>query len=297
MTASPRRQTLFSIFLACGSYALFNVADAAVKALGGRFHFSEIVLFASALNLVFLPAYGYRVEGKKAFLSGAWGYVFLRAALLQAMIVCEIFSLSHVQLTTFYTLIFTCPFMVALMSAVFLKEKLNLRRFGIIAAGFAVVLLVFRPDSGLLNAYVPVTLMAAFCYAAQLIATRQVSRLGREDGLCCVFVVYSIGGLLWSSLIAPSHYVAPTAFDGLMFLAYSWCGMLGFIGMYHAFKIAPAAAVLAPCQYTQIGWAAIIGWLAFHEAPDMRVLAGAALLVLLGLYLLWSEARAESKIP
>jgi drug/metabolite transporter (DMT)-like permease len=294
--SAPHRQAIASILFACVAYAAFNVADAAIKALGGRFHFSEVIFIGSALNLVFLAGYGAWSEGKRAFVSQAWGSVALRASLLQVMAVCEILSLPHVQLTTFYTIVFTSPFQVAIMAALLLKEPLGLRRLGIIAAGFAVILLVFRPGSGLLNVYVPITLVAAFCYSAQLIATRHVSRAGKEEGACCVFIAAFAAGVAWSLPFMPVHYVAPTSFEWVMYAAYSGFATLGFIAINHAFRIAPAAALLAPCHYTQLGWAALIGWLAFGDIPDLRVMTGAGVLILLGLYFFWSETRAD-KIP
>jgi drug/metabolite transporter (DMT)-like permease len=285
-----------SILFACAAYAAFNVADAAIKALGGRFHFSEVVFIDSALTLLFLAAYGAWSEGKRAFISQAWGSVFLRAGFLQIMAVCEILSLPHVQLTTFYTIVFTSPFQVALMAALFLKEPLGWRRLGIIAAGFAVILLVFRPGGGLLNIYVPVTLIGAFCYSAQLIATRKLAQAGKEEGACCVFIATFAVGLVWSAFFMPAHYVTPTGFEWLMYFVYSVFATLGFIAINHAFRIAPAAALLAPCHYTQLGWAALIGWLAFGDVPEAQVIAGAAVLIFLGLYFFWTETKAH-KIP
>ena len=57
-----------------------------------------------------------------------------------------------------------------------------------------------------------------------------------------------------------------------------------------AHRHAPAS-VLAPFIYTQIVWATTLGYLVFADVPNHWTLAGAAIVIASGLYLLYRERK------
>jgi drug/metabolite transporter (DMT)-like permease len=57
------------------------------------------------------------------------------------------------------------------------------------------------------------------------------------------------------------------------------------------------ASLLAPFQYAQIMFAGFYGWLVFGDLPDTWMIAGTAILVASGLYILRREARAGRDEP
>ncbi len=68
-------------------------------------------------------------------------------------------------------------------------------------------------------------------------------------------------------------------------------GAFGSFGHYlliAAHRLAPAS-VLAPFMYTQLVWATCFGYLIFGDVPNSWTLAGAAIVVASGLYLLHRE--------
>ena len=54
------------------------------------------------------------------------------------------------------------------------------------------------------------------------------------------------------------------------------------------------AATLGPFLYQQILYMTLLGWLVFAQVPDALVIAGAAVVVASGLYLLWVEVRGQA---
>ena len=77
----------------------------------------------------------------------------------------------------------------------------------------------------------------------------------------------------------------PLMLTGLM-------GGLGhlFVAIAHRYG---SAAILGPFLYQQILYMTLWGWLLFHQVPDAFVIAGAVVVVLSGLYLLWLEFRRQ----
>ena len=67
-------------------------------------------------------------------------------------------------------------------------------------------------------------------------------------------------------------------------------GGVGQLFLTESFRRAPVA-VVAPFEYTQLVWAAGIGFLIWAEVPSGYTLAGAAVVAASGLYILYRETR------
>ena len=69
----------------------------------------------------------------------------------------------------------------------------------------------------------------------------------------------------------------------------AFAAMLLSIGAYRRAE----AALVAPMQYSQILWATFYGAVLFGESPDRWTVAGAALIVASGLYIVFRESRRD----
>lgn len=292
MNALLRRQTIVLPILAtCFSYACYNVGDAAMKALAARFHFVQVIFTVSVVLFVVLATYALLHEGRRGFRTKVPWLVLLRSLLSQGVVACNVLALPHVRLSTFYTIVFTSPFMVALLSAWFLKEKLERRRLAVICAGFAVVLFVFRPGGGVANIWQLVVFAAAVFYSLQLVLIRHIMRSTPGESRAFMFLVGSVIAMLWTAPFLPAHFVMPTLFEWGLFITTGLFAVGGFLSMIYALEAAESAALIAPYHYTQLIWGTLLGWFIFDEPPEARILSGAAVIMALGLYMLWSENR------
>ena len=71
-------------------------------------------------------------------------------------------------------------------------------------------------------------------------------------------------------------------------------GALGQWGLTEAFRRSPAS-VIAPLEYTALGWGLGLDWLLWGTRPDRTMLVGAAIIVFAGLYLLRRERVARAQ--
>ena len=69
-------------------------------------------------------------------------------------------------------------------------------------------------------------------------------------------------------------------------------GAVAQMCLIEAFRAAPAS-VIAPFEYTALFWGITIDWVVWDALPSMRVLAGGAIVVGSGLYIIWRERRLE----
>ncbi len=288
-----KKSALTAILLTCLAYACYNISDAALKLVAGKFHFSQIMFTNSFFVIFFLSIYGFVREGKKAFRTRKFWPMTLRALFAQVTSICNILAMAHIPLATFYTLVFTSPFIVALLSVVVLKDKLEPRRLAIILAGFAVVLFVFRPGGGIFNGWMLAVLLGSFCYSCQLVIMRHV---GAGESRAFMFMYGALMSMVVMGPLVPGHFILPTPFEWGLFVLMSGIGSTGLMCISYAFQTAPSAAVVAPYHYTQLIWGTLLGWFIFHEVPDMHIMTGAAAIIMAGLYLIYTETR-RPRIP
>jgi drug/metabolite transporter (DMT)-like permease len=94
---------------------------------------------------------------------------------------------------------------------------------------------------------------------------------------------------MFFSLMLPFGFAIPSWWDaGLMLFN----GITNAIGQYwwtRALHLAPASAV-APFFYLSLLWAALLGYLVWGDLPTVGLMAGSAVVVGSGLFLLWRES-------
>ena len=292
--AHHNRRVLIPILMTCIGYACYNLCDAAIKDILQRIYFSQIMLTSGAVYIVFLVIYGCFKDGRKTFRTSKPGLMFVRASLSQFNYLCNLFSLPHLHLTTFYTLVFTSPFWVTLISAYFFKDKLDKLRLGVILFGFCVVLFIFRPGGDLFDGWALLMLLNAFVYSWQLLVVRQI---GSGESRPLMYICGSLMSMLIALPLLGNHYVPLTSEEWMLFIGIGFFGTIGLLCVSYAFQEAPSASVVAPYHYTQIIWGAVLGYYIFNEVPNVETMVGAALIILAGLYLIRHETRKAALKP
>ncbi|MEJ2624346.1 MAG: DMT family transporter, partial [Pseudolabrys sp.] len=211
-----------------------------------------------------------------------------RAVLLVSSTSLNFLALRYMQLADVLSIIFTFPFIVAIISGPMLGEWIGWRRWCAIMFGFGGVLLITRPGSGSMQPAALFSLAATTCYGFYAVITRIVSRT--DSNQTSLFYGNLVGALVMLPVL-PFVWQAPSSWGiaGLM-LAVGVFGSLGHFCLISGHKLAPAS-VLSPFIYTQLIWVTILGYLVFDALPTAWTLGGASMVVSSGLYLLYRERK------
>ncbi len=187
-------------------------------------------------------------------------------------------------------LLFTVPLFATILSAVLLKERVGVHRWGAVLLGFAGVLIVVQPGGTELPAVgVVVGLCAATVVSAVSITLRQIGRT--ESAVTTVFWFTSLSAVglgMAMPFVGESHEV--TTF--LLLLGLGLLGGLAQIALTASLRLAPVSVVL-PMDYSNLLWSALIGWLVFAALPTPTLWLGAPLIILSGLYIVYREHRLQ----
>jgi drug/metabolite transporter (DMT)-like permease len=281
-----RRQRLIGIGLMCLTVAFFACLDTTAKYLGTMMDPLEIAWarYTSAFVLTLFVSNPVSQPGlmrtKRPVLQ------VVRGSLLVMSTVLNFFALRWLQLDEALSIIFTYPFIVAIVSGPILGEWLGWRRWTAIGVGFCGVLLITRPGLGGFNPGAVLSLASVICYGFYGVLTRVASRT--DFNQTSLFYNNAIGALVMLPVI-PFVWTMPANWKIAALLV--GIGLLGSIGhffMISAHKLAPAS-VLSPFIYTQLVWVMILGYLVFDHVPTRWTLMGAAVVIGSGLYLLYRE--------
>jgi len=122
------------------------------------------------------------------------------------------------------------------------------------------------------------------------VALKELRDRLRNRWVLAVTVVFTVFALVMLPVI-PFVWSPPA--DWMIALMLMMTGILGSTGHYFLIaghKLAPAS-VLAPYVYTQLIWVIIFGYLVFGQVPNNWTIAGAAIVIASGLYLLNRERK------
>jgi len=286
--AHQRRQRLIGIALMCGAVALFAVLDTTAKYLNTQMDSLEIAWarYTSAFVLTLIVSNPF--THTKLLRTASLKLQLTRSVLLVASTVLNFLALRWLQLDEVLSIIFTFPFIVAIASGPLLGEWIGWRRWCAIGFGFAGVLVITRPGFGGMHPAALLSLAATICYGLYAVITRIVSRV--DSNQTSLFYANFIGALVMLPII-PFVWQTPGNWTiALMLIATGVLGSLGHFFLISGHKLAPAA-VLSPFIYTQLIWVVILGYLVFDHVPTQWTMAGAAMVIGSGLYLLYRERQ------
>jgi drug/metabolite transporter (DMT)-like permease len=273
----------------------FSCMDALLKTLAGTYPPLQVTALRglSAMPLVFLYIVWRREMGAVFSPRLRWRLHLLRGVLSVVMMGLFTLGLKTLGLSEAYTLTFVAPLIITMLSVPVLREKVAPLHWVAIAVGLGGVVVALRPDQGaFLSIGALAVLAAAVCYATSNVIGRLISR--SEPSATLIFWTtgsMAIGGLAFSATqwvdILPAHWPV------LAGLAIS--GFLGQLAITEAFRHGQASAV-APFEYTALAWAVALDWMFWRAVPDLYTLAGGAIIIGSGIYLIKRETPAKEPL-
>jgi len=280
----------YGVFLSFAAYFCYSFSDVYIKILyGHNFTVPPYVMayFYAVIGILALPFIKTRDERwRDIIVPRNWLMWFMRATASVTGLVSAIIAFSNLPMTETYTIIFMQPAVASLFSIVFLRERVDKKRWLSIAVGFVGVLVVLRPGLRELNIG---HLAAVTCCLSNAIGINIVRRMQRTEKRITLYASSVIGVFIVSGFMMESFFGYDMIFDwqssilndwgvftGLMF--YSVLAVLGTMCLLAAAKRVAVAYVSLP-QYSQIVLAVIFDYFRFATSLDFYVAIGIVLIV------------------
>jgi drug/metabolite transporter (DMT)-like permease len=276
---------LGAIGLALAGFTFWVFTDSSIKFLGqSGLPPYEMVAFLGLFMSMFLGAYALVRGNPRVLRPQRVGGQLARACLDLGNNICVVIALRHLTLTLFYILVFTAPMVVALLSAIFLKEGLAWRKAAAIVVGFAGVVIAVDPlGSARQGDWIgfAACMVCVACFSVNMVWSRVLTRTESPESLAFFsgLVTAAVGFALMLFHAAPltARLTAGLSAMGLFCAAGTLC-------FYTAVKHTSAANV-SQYHYTQLLTGTLISFLVWHDKPGFFVLVGGSLILGSGLYI------------
>lgn len=290
---NPSSSALPGILIALAGFLIFTVQDTVVKLLAGDWSVIQISAFI-AFGCMIPPLLWVGLGDGFGRLRTRHVKLHLTRAILApiAGLAC-FYAYAHMPLADAYAIAFSMPLIITALSVPLLKEQVGWRRWSAVAVGFVGVLIMLRPGSGMFGAPAMAMLLAATVWGFVFTLIRRAP----DDHPASFAIWVNLGIVVGMLPLLPFAWTTPTLGQLGIVLVGGLCGGMGYTLLALAYSKAPAS-IVAPFQYMQILYAAVIGLVVFGDPlPDKWTWVGTAIVVASGIYIVHRETirRAERK--
>lgn len=283
-----RHNTGKGIALMIAAVLALSVQDGLSRLLGGRYDVLMVVMIRYWFFAAFVLALALRRPGgiRAQVTTQPWIHL-ARAALLVTEVCVMVKAYTLIGLGNTHAVFASCPLIITLLSGPLLGERVGWQRWVAIGIGFAGMLVMLQPGSGLFVWAALLPLASATMFGLYSILTRLATR--KEDGFASLFWSGIMGSVLMT-LAGVSNWQPVAAQDWLWMTLYGSVAVLANWLLIRCYEEAEASSV-QPFAYLQLVFVAAIGVAFFGESLAWNVVIGAAVVVAAGILTIWNSRQ------
>ena len=276
MTQQP--QPLKAALWMIGAMLSFSVMAVAGRELAPDLNTFQIMFLRSLIGLFIVLAVAAAVGTINQIKTDRLGLHLLRNAAHFSGQNLWFLAVAYIPFSQLFALEFSTPIWVAMLAPIFLGETLTQRRLLTVALGFVGVLIVSRPNLSQFDPAIMAAIACAVCFAGSLMATK---KLTADQSITCILfwlTVMQLGMGAVATMIT-GGLVMPLGIDIVWVLAVGCGGLMAHFCITRGLALAPAIVVI-PLDFMRLPLISVIGFLAYGEAFEWPIIAGALIILI-----------------
>jgi drug/metabolite transporter (DMT)-like permease len=275
------------ILFMLGATVMFAACSALSKWQVVSYSFAEVLVFRAGGSLIVCAALILPHTGLSVFRTARLRDHAGRNLTQGIAQCCIIIAFGLMPLAGAVAINFSAPLFATLAAALWLKERVGLARGIALVVGFFGVLLVAAPGADSFRIGALFAIANAVLYGSVTAVVRGMTKTESAETLTMYQMVFLTA--FFASLLPFAGFSWPTGTD---LAALVLNGVLNGFGQYwwtRSLSLAPPSAV-GPFYYFSLVWAMGLGFLFWGDVPGLALIAGSAIVVGSGLFLLWHES-------
>lgn len=265
--------------------------DVLMRFLGENLHMSEIIFFRFLFSMVTIIPLMLN-KGMVIFQTQRPMLHMWRAVIGVGAIGACCYSVNIMPLSDNTTIMFSQPLFFLPLAVFFLREHVDRARWLATFVGFVGLLIILQPGTETLRweAFIPMAAALQFAIL-DIMAKKMVT----TENTYSMLFYFAFGTTVLALPVAAYFWVTPTLYE-LMLLVFLGIGanLIQFC-LIRAFSATDASALM-PFRYVEFIFAALFGFLIFHELPAVITLTGAIFIIAGTAYISYTETRKEKKL-
>jgi len=271
VTIEPRYAAILWMLLAAFCSQCVNVG---IRYLAGSIHPFEIVFFRTFFGLLLFVPWLMRSGLSGMRTQKPW--LHLARGTLQVISMFMFFTaVTMIPIADAAALSLATPVFVVLGAFLMLGERVGFDRWLAVVAGLAGALIVLRPGLAPVSWGAILVLLSVVASAEIRITAKILLRTDTPGALVC-YLTLVVTPLAF--LGAVFFWTWPTLTELAVMAAMGGFATLAHLSLAKAYQHADIS-LIEPLMFTTLIWAAVLGYLAFSEAPSLWTWIGAAVIV------------------
>ncbi len=273
------------IFLMLIAMASFAVGDTFVKISGSFLSPSQIMFFLISGGLIIFTLIAL-IKGENLIERRAYSPILLIRYCAEMLgLVAMIMGLTKVPLSVVGTVTQASPILVAAGAVIFFKEIVSAPLESIIVGFMACTCI--QPGGHSLNYAVLWAVAALVAFSIRDLVTR-LTPPDIPSASIATFTMIAAFPFTTAWVFFSGERFFPPGIDWFVVACMIILGSFGYLLLITSLRIGELSAIM-PFRYSRIVFLLILGILVFGERPTLSMLAGSALILISGLYIMWRE--------
>ena len=214
--------------------------------------------------------------------TGFMGMVFLFQAII------------YLPLTNVVSLSFTVPLFTTIAAVIFLKEIVGIRRWMAILVGFLGMIVIIRPDSGIIDPKSLLVIAAAISWSFSNIIVKKLTSTEKP----MVIVFYMTCGIIPMSIpLAIPYFEMPNIEQFFFLIILSITSTLAQYSLSKSYSKADIS-FLQPFDFSRLIFTSIMAYFFFSEIITLNTIVGAIIIMSSSIYITKRESmnKKESQL-
>lgn len=281
------QKTRAIVLVLCSAFC-FALMNAFVR-LAGDLPSVQKSFFRNAIAVLFAAVVLLRAGGGFRWKAGNLPLLLVRASFGTLGILCNFYAVDHLLLSDASMLNKLSPFAAIIFSLLFLHERVKPLQAAAICAAFVGALCIIKPSFGM-TAALPalIGLLGGICAGAAYTAVRALSQRGERGP----FIVFFFSGFSCLAVVPWMlfHFVPMQPVQLIMLLGAGLAAAGGQFSITAAYANAPAREI-SVFDYSQVVFAALLGFFLFGQRPDALSLLGYCIICGVSILMFWYNNR------
>lgn len=290
LEAARRTANRRGILAMMAAMASFVANDALVKYASETLPMTQLIFVRGVMSSLLVLAVAHAMGATARIREIVRGRIAVRAGFDALATMFYLSSLAHLPLGNATAINLAAPLLMIVFAVLFLHERVGLRRWFAIFAGFAGVLLVIQPRAEGFNAWAWVCLAGTLFHATRDLLTRYIPQ---TVPAILITLATAVSVTLVAGLATLTQgWQAVTLREAALLGAAAVLLSMGYYFIIHALRQGEMS-LIAPFRYSGLLYALVLGYAVWGDVPNAIAWCGIALLVGSGLYVLHGERSRQ----
>ena len=277
------------ILLSSTGFFMFVCMDSLAKYLGEVMPITQAVWGRFFFHFIALIIYFF-IFKPKINLTKNFKVQILRSILMVTATFFMFNSLQRFDLVDIYVVFFSAPLIVAMLSAIFLKDVLTLKGLLLMVMSFGCIIFSLGPSMKVLSPELIFPLVPPLCWALYQFFTKLIS--GNNDPFASIFYTAITGAIIFTIYVSLNWIPLEKNSYWLLLVLLGLAGFISHFMLIYAIQLSNLSFV-TNFQYSQLVWSTVINFIIFGVPIDINKIYGVIGIIIFGILFIRTEGKKK----